>query len=145
MATRRSEPKARRGRDHRASTDDSVYGVPVPEALHEAIENERSNLSRAEAVLGCLAISMESQPDPVDGPYYPEVAQLAREMVRQSINGLDSLALQKLLLKDKVKESPVFLCIERAYPVLDVVESFLAGQGVRSPRLSKYVPSACSA
>jgi hypothetical protein len=99
-----------------------VYGVPVPEALHEAIENERSNLSRAEAVLGCLAISMESQPDPVNGPYYPEVAQLARELVRQSINGLDSLALQKLLLRDKVKESPVGPDAEGAYRVIDTVE-----------------------
>jgi hypothetical protein len=122
MATRRSAPKARRGRNHEAPTEDPVYGVPVPEALHEAIENERSNLSRAEAVLGCLAISMESQPDPVNGPYYPEVAQLARELVRQSINGLDSLALQKLLLRNKVKESPVALGVEGAYQVIDSVE-----------------------
>jgi hypothetical protein len=122
MATRRSAPKARRGRDHKAPAEDPVYGVPVPEALHEAIENERSNLSRAEAVLGCLAISMESQPDPVNGPYYPEVAQLARELVRQSINGLDSLALQKLLLRDKVKESPVGPDAEGAYRVIDTVE-----------------------
>ena len=122
MATRRSAPKARRGRGHKAPTEDAVYGVPVPEALHEAIENERSNLSRAEAVLGCLAISMESQPDPVNGPYYPEVAQLARELVRQSINGLDSLALQKLLLKNKVKENPVALGVEGAYAVIDSVE-----------------------
>jgi hypothetical protein len=146
MATRRSAPKARRGRDHEAPTENPVYGVPVPEALHEAIENERSNLSRAESVLGCLAISMESEPDPVNGPYYPEVAQLARELVRQSINGLDSLALQKLLLKNKVKESPVFPCIERAYPALDGVESILLGAGDSLPTpLSKYVPSACSA
>jgi hypothetical protein len=122
MATRRSAPKARRGRDHKAPTESPVYGVPVPEALHEAIENERSNLSRAEAVLGCLAISMESQPDPVNGPYYPEVAQLARELVRQSINGLDSLALQKLLLRNKVKENLVALGVEGAYAVIDSVE-----------------------
>jgi hypothetical protein len=137
MATRRSAPKPRRGRDHKVPTD-PVYGVPVPEALHEAIENERSNLSRAEAVLGCLAISMESEPDPVNGPYYPEVAQLARELVRQSINGLDSLALQKQLLRNKVKESTVFPCVERAYPVLDAVDPL-------RPLVSKYVPSACSA
>jgi hypothetical protein len=115
-----------------------VYGVPVPEALHEAIENERSNLARAEAILGCLAISMESEPDPVNGPYYPEVAHLARELVRQSINGLDSLALQKVLLRNKVKESTVLACVEWAYPVLDAVESI-------RPLVSKYVPSACSA
>ena len=143
MATRRTAPKARRGRDHKAPAEDPVYGVPVPEALHEAIENERSNLSRAEAVLGCLAISMESQPDPVNGPYYPEVAQLARELVRQSINGLDSLALQKLLLRNKVKESAELLCVERAYPVVDIIQSILVGAGdslgptlgVRSERL----------
>src|SRR5579863_1097326 len=122
MATRRTVHKGRRGRDHKAPAEDPVYGVPVPEALHEAIENERSNLSRAEAVLGCLVISMESQPDPVNGPYYPEVAQLARELVRQSINGLDSLALQKLLLRDKVKESPVGPGAEGAYRVIDTVE-----------------------
>jgi hypothetical protein len=134
MATRRSAPKARRGRGHKAPTEDPVYGVPVPEALHEAIENERSNLSRAEAVLGCLAISMESQPDPVNGPYYPEVAQLARELVRQSINGLDSLALQKLLLKNKVKENPVALGVEGAYAVIDSVE--LRRETVRVMRLA---------
>jgi hypothetical protein len=146
MATRPSAPRARRGRDHKVPTDNSVYGVPVPEALHEAIENERSNLSRAESVLGCLAISMESEPDPVNGPYYPDVAQLARELVRQSINGLDSLTLQKRLLRNKVKESPVFPCTERAYPVLDSNESILVGAGdTLPPPLSKYAPSACSA
>jgi hypothetical protein len=122
MAMRRSPPEARRGRIRKAGIEDTAYGVPVPEALHEAIENERSNLSRAEAVLGCLAISMESQPDPVNGPYYPEVAQLARELVRQSINGLDSLALQKRLLRNKVKESPGPLDVEGGYPVPDPIE-----------------------
>jgi hypothetical protein len=145
MATRRSAPKARRGREHKAPSDNPVYGVPVPEALHEAIENERSNLSRAESVLGCLAISMESEPDPVNGPYYPDVAQLARELVRQSINGLDSLALQKLLLRNKVKESPVFACIERTYPVLDAVASLVRAGDAMPPPFSKCVPSACSA
>ena len=122
MATRRSAPKTRRGRSHQPPAENPAYGVPVPEALHEAIENERSNLSRAEAVLGCLAISMESQPDPVNGPYYPEVAQLARELVRQSINGLDSLALQKLLLRNKVKENPVAPGVVGTYPVIDSVD-----------------------
>src|SRR6185312_14463880 len=36
-----------------------AYGVPVPEGLHDAIETERGNLSKAESVLGCLVISME--------------------------------------------------------------------------------------
>ena len=137
MATRQSVPKAGRGR---------IQKAPIPEALHEAIENERSNLSRAESVLGCLAISMESEPDPVNGPYYPDVAQLARELVRQSINGLDSLTLQKVLLRNKVKESCVSVCIERAYPVLDMVpvlDAVACALPLRSRRaLPAPVPSA---
>lgn len=132
MATRRIAPKPRRG--HKQSTD-TAYGVPVPEGLHEAIENERSNLSRAEAVLGCLAISMESEPDSAKGPYYPDVAQLARELVRQSINGLDSLMLQKQLLRNRVKESAGQPSVDRGYAVIDAVEFILA----------RCVPSALSA
>lgn len=122
MATRQSAPRTRRDRNFKIRSADSVYGVPIPEALHEAIENERSNLSRAESVLGCLAISMESETDSVNGPYYPDVAQLARELVRQSINGLDSLMLQKHLLRNKIKERPYLTSVEGAYPVLDSVD-----------------------
>jgi hypothetical protein len=98
-----------------------VYGVPVPEGLHEAIEIERGNLSKAESVLGCLAISMEYETDSVNGPYYPDVAQLAREMVRKSINSLDSLVLQQRLLRNKIKESADLSFAEGGYPVLDFV------------------------
>ena len=58
-----------------------VYGAPVPEGLHEAIETERGNLSKAESVLGCLVISMEYDADSAYKPYYPDVAQLARELL----------------------------------------------------------------
>lgn len=115
MARRRSASKARRGRGNKAHSEEHVYGVAVPEGLHEAIENERDNLSKAESVLGCLAISMEYESDSVSGPYYPDVAQLAREMVRQSINGLDSLVLQQRLLRNKVKESPPDLSFAEGY------------------------------
>jgi hypothetical protein len=83
-----------------------AYGVPLPEGLHDAIEIERGNLSKAESLLGCLAIAMEYEyeTDSVNAPYYPDVAQLARDLLRQSINGLDSLSLQRHLLRDKVKE-----------------------------------------
>jgi hypothetical protein len=82
------------------------YGTSLPESLHDAIEIERGNLSQAESLLGCLVISMEYEyeTDSVNAPYYPDVARLARDLVRQSINGLDSLSLQKSLLRDKVKE-----------------------------------------
>jgi hypothetical protein len=97
-----------------------VYGVPVPEGLHEAIEIERGNLSKAESLLGCLAISMEYEADPVNRPYYPDVAQLARDLVKQSINALDSLSIQQRLLRNKIKESPNCARIEGTYSFLEV-------------------------
>ncbi len=115
-------------RNARRSKPQSVqhaYGVPVPEGLHEAIETERDNLSKAESVLGCLAIAMEYETDSINGPYYPDVAQLARELVRQSINGLDSLVLQQRLLRNKIKESPDLSFAEGCYAILDPVGTSL--------------------
>jgi hypothetical protein len=85
-------------------SSEQAHGVPLPEGLHEAIEIERGNLSKAESLLGCLVTSMEYETDPVNAPYFPDVAQLARDLVRQSLNGLDSLSLQKYLMRNKVKE-----------------------------------------
>jgi hypothetical protein len=103
MARRRSALR----KSHRPSAvrGEAAYGVQVPERLREAIEIERDNLAKAESLLGCLAISMEHQPDSATGPYYPDVAEMARGLVRQSINALDSLALQRQLLRNKIKEA----------------------------------------
>jgi hypothetical protein len=95
----------------------SGYGLPIPQELHEAIEVQRGNLAKAESVLGCLVTSMEYETDSVNRPYYPDVAQLARELVKEAINGLDSLMLQRHLLRDKVREQHVLTCVEGAYPV----------------------------
>jgi hypothetical protein len=123
MTTRRSASKVLRTRQQKSRSEEHVYGVPVPEGLHEAIETERDNLSRAESVLGCLAISMEYEADSADRPYYPDVAQLARELVRKSINGLDSLVLQQRLLRNKIKEVSVLSPAEGTYWVLSAVDS----------------------
>jgi len=94
-------------------------GATLSDALHEAIEAERDNLSKAEAVLGCLMISMEYEADPDDGPYYPEVAQLARDLVMQSIDHLDSVVLEKRLLGNKIREGTDLPWVEGAYLVSD--------------------------
>jgi hypothetical protein len=60
-------------------------------------------------------MSMEYDADSANKPYYPDVAQLARELVRQSINGLDSLKLQQHLLRNKIKESTGLAFAEGGY------------------------------
>jgi hypothetical protein len=76
--------------------------------VERAIEAERDNLSKAESLLGCLAIAMEhaawEHEDEVMPPYYPDVARMARNLVRQSINALDSLNLEQLLARRKIRE-----------------------------------------
>jgi hypothetical protein len=116
MAMRRFGSKPRKGgrsfaagrppRSRRpAAGGGHAYGAAVPESLHEAIEAERGNLAKAESVLGCLTIAMEySEGDSATEPYYADVAQVARDLVRQSINALDSLTLQRRLTHDRVKE-----------------------------------------
>jgi hypothetical protein len=95
----------------------SEYALRVPAGLHEAIEIQRGHLAKAESVLGCLVTSMEYETESANKPYYPDVAELARELVRQSINGLDSLVLQKHLLRNKIREYLSPSLNEGAYPV----------------------------
>jgi hypothetical protein len=97
-----SERPSRRGATKRASQPPRVT---LPEKLQEAIEAERGNLSKAESVLGCLTIALEyGDTESTSGPYYSDVAEVARDLVRQSINGLDSLILERHLARDRVKD-----------------------------------------
>jgi hypothetical protein len=92
------------------------YGVPVPDRLQEAIAAERDNLSKVEALLSCMVVSLEYQNDPLEGPYYPAVAQLARELVARSIDGLDPFVLRQRILRDKIEEVFCVSLIDQAYP-----------------------------
>jgi hypothetical protein len=132
MATRQNASKARRDRSRplkapggrekglgrKTRPSEHAYGVPVPEGLHEAIEIERDNLSKAEALLACMVASMEYHTASLTGPYYPAVAQMARELVDRSINGLDSLVLQQRLRRNKIEEVFCASCDDQAYPLL---------------------------
>jgi len=85
-------------------------GTPLSEHLIEAIEDERGHLSKADSLLGCLIIAMEYQTEFTERPYYPDVAEIARELVKKSISALDPVMLQERVLRDKVKDSrPCFL------------------------------------
>ena len=82
----------------------------IPEVLQEIIEAERGNLAKADSILACLILAMEysgEAPHREAGslaPYYPDVAQIARDLVRGVIHRLDSLYLQQRLERDKIAE-----------------------------------------
>lgn len=129
MARQRSAslPPKHRHRPCKSATSTDVYGLPLPESLHDAIEAERDNLSKAESLLGCLSAAMQQESHSAGGPFYPDVADMARDLVRQSINRLDSLALQQTLLRNKVRENANILGeseekdsvgVHRVYPAL---------------------------
>jgi hypothetical protein len=110
MATRHRSSRGRRPRSrpptspHSEQSSEHAYGAPIPEGLHEAIQAERDNLSKAESLLACMAVALEYQEDPFNGPYFPAVAQLARELVAHSIDGLDPSVLRQRLLRNKIQE-----------------------------------------
>jgi hypothetical protein len=91
MSARRFSTKHRR-RNMGRSTFPTISGKQLNHLL-KAIETERGNLSRADSLLGCLIIAMEYGETMHKGPYYPDVAQIAHEMVRKSISALDPINL----------------------------------------------------
>jgi hypothetical protein len=100
MPTRRLRIKPSHCRTPSASTKskDARFNLTL-----KAIESERDNLARAESLLRCLTIAMEHEGMSHKGPYYPDVAEIAREMVRKSISALDPINLPSPS-RDKVRE-----------------------------------------
>jgi hypothetical protein len=97
------------------------HAQPSREAgiLRDAIETERGSLTKAESLLDCLAISMEYDDcsGRGDGPHYPDVAHVACDLIRRTIDGLDSVTLERLVRRAKVKEE--FHCkLPSAYRLL---------------------------
>jgi hypothetical protein len=77
---------------------------PLYDPLREAIEEERSRLALADSVLGCLWMALEHAEECDDTqclPSFADVAGLAREIVRESINKLDSVHMRPLLAGKK--------------------------------------------
>jgi hypothetical protein len=100
----------------------------IPEVLQEIIEAERGNLAKADSILACLILAMEygaEAPHREGGslaPYYPDVARIARDLVRGAIQRLDSLYLQQRLERDKIAEPDGLTVVLRCPAHLTVVE-----------------------
>ena len=75
----------------------------VAQSLGQIIDEQRDNLAKADSVLGCLVIAMEYGAESSCAPYYPDVAQIARDLVQQSLRGLDAVNLPRSV-RNKVKD-----------------------------------------
>ena len=66
--------------------------IRVQRRLRDMIQAELGNLGRLESVLRCLAHSMEyqSSDDPAS-PYYPDIAEVACDLLKRSLVDLDVL------------------------------------------------------
>ncbi|HEX5420636.1 MAG TPA: hypothetical protein VFY39_11600 [Gammaproteobacteria bacterium] len=98
---RRKSVRRNRARSERAAAS-PFQPNPAREspaaALEQAIEQERARLMKAHAVLGCIVLALDCERSNEPGrPYYPVVVELARELVNESINGLDSVNIHPLL------------------------------------------------
>jgi hypothetical protein len=85
-----------------------------------------------------MAVSLKYDTDPLTGPYYPAVVQVARELLARSIDGLDPLVMKRRL-RDKVEEDESLQSfIEGAYALLSQANSkrALIGSAWRTLRSS---------
>jgi hypothetical protein len=66
--------------------------IRVRGRLRDMIQAELGNLGRLESVLRCLAHSMEYQSsDDHESPYYPDIAEVACDLLKRSLADLDVL------------------------------------------------------
>lgn len=115
MATTKSKSRARPSRNHAKSTpinpasqSTGIASTPI----QDAIEAERARLMSAEAILHCVVVAMdESESGGAEAPNYQVAIEVARELVVQTIDQLDSVRVKPLLgfngmqRVDSVKES----------------------------------------
>jgi hypothetical protein len=97
MAKRNSTLKARPGRN-RTRRDPESDLEPLFNPLEKAIEKERSRLGRAETVLKCLHLALlYSDAHEIEGPELTDAATVAKDLVQEAIDGLDSASLGPLV------------------------------------------------
>jgi hypothetical protein len=105
MAIDKSKSRARPSRNRARPTASSASGdsdsrlPPIASTpLQDAIETERARLMRAEAVLHCVVLAMDvTEGDNAGAPHYQAAIDLARDLIVQTIDQLDSVRLKPLL------------------------------------------------
>jgi hypothetical protein len=96
MATTDDTSKVRRARNP-AATATTAKTRYSDSRLMEVIEEERTRLMQAESLLQCILIAMEDAEGEARKLYYPNLIELIRSLVNQSIGALDSVRLRPLI------------------------------------------------
>ena len=94
MATAHSKASTRLGVNRRPKPEVCPQtAISVPGRLRPFLESEREFLLKAYSLLECITHSIEHAEHPVGGPYYPDVLQLASNLLKQRTMNLDELLL----------------------------------------------------
>jgi hypothetical protein len=81
-------------RPHRNRNAQRVARRVDPDLLRELIEAERYRLMRAEAVLHCVLVALDDDDSGrTDAPHFHSAIDVARDLIKQSINQLDAVEL----------------------------------------------------
>lgn len=89
------------GKGASSSTSHNLSAANL-EALEDAIEDERVRLMKAHSVLSCITLAMEGDDGAdKDGPHYPSMIEIARDLINESIRRLDWGKLELLLAARK--------------------------------------------
>ena len=68
------------------------------EVLYEYIETQRNRLTDAEAILDCVICALDDDASlDASGPSYPSAVRIARELVHEAIDRLDSVTVKAVM------------------------------------------------
>jgi hypothetical protein len=85
----------------RAGTDGKTGGVEERDfvsVFEEALEEERARLMLVNSMLGCVQIALDPEAVGVEPPvYFPEVLELARQLINTSVQRLEYDEMRRLL------------------------------------------------
>ena len=84
--------------------------ISMHHPLATLIQLERSRLMKAHSVLSCLTVAMDHMDyEDAQGQRildYPQVIELVRDLVEESINRLDSVHIQEFFENSAIAERP---------------------------------------
>jgi hypothetical protein len=71
--------------------------------LQDIIEDERTRLMKVRSILGCVVLAMEGSDGHACELDFPDILELTRSLINESINHLDSVNLRPFLSRPTAK------------------------------------------